>query len=276
MWLRLDDTFDSAMTGLSDGALRLHLHGLLHCARQLTDGHIPATCLRALAWHLTPDQLTTALSELAGLWEQTPTGYYITTYLQSNPSRQQADELRQRRRIAGHYGGVAKALAHATPDARANATADAKPSPSPSPFPFLSRYPSLSQDAGAINNPSNHDRLHYVFTRYAGRPPSAAELDTLHARITNPSLFADVLHAWRAMRYNPATLSGILDWYDAGCVPPQIQSKLPKRTRERWEKNLIDTPKVCPICYGLPCTCPDDHAEMETTPNGHEPEPQPA
>lgn len=80
---------------LSNGAFRLHVSGILHCARWLTDGRIVADAL--------PDLMrgyrSAYLAELtdAGLWrELTPDLLYeIHDYLEWNDSRDRVEARRE-------------------------------------------------------------------------------------------------------------------------------------------------------------------------------------
>lgn len=98
-WLRLSDDFADRPEILAVGAPAAWLHttALLYCARHLTDGHLTQAVARRLAVDVgDPDQLARALIQ-AGLWQRTPTGYYLPEYLAHNPSRADVEALRTRK-----------------------------------------------------------------------------------------------------------------------------------------------------------------------------------
>lgn len=84
MWLRLDDTMDEheKIEALSDAAYRAHMRGLHYCARQLSDGFVPAKRTPAEI-----EELTMAPRQGSPLWEPCAGGWMIHDYLAYNPSR---------------------------------------------------------------------------------------------------------------------------------------------------------------------------------------------
>ena len=131
-WAKLDDLFpeNEKVSGLNDGAFRLHIHALCYAARNLTDGRIPYSAKRGLGGTIS------RISELldAGLWEVHEGGWVIHDYLEYNPSREQVQAQRQKKADAGRKGGEATALAGAV--ARATPSGKA-PVPVPSPTPTV-------------------------------------------------------------------------------------------------------------------------------------------
>lgn len=97
-WAKLDDQFveHHRISRLSDKAFRLHVAGICHAARKLTDGHIStidARVLRALT-----RTSTRHVEELldAGVWTANGgDGWEIRDYLDYNPS---AEEVKERRK----------------------------------------------------------------------------------------------------------------------------------------------------------------------------------
>lgn len=92
-WVRIDDLFpeDPKITGLSDRAFRVWLEGLAYCARQLSDGHIPASSVKTIrGTRKSVDELVNA-----GLWQQNGTGYVVQNYLKFNPSKAQVEARRE-------------------------------------------------------------------------------------------------------------------------------------------------------------------------------------
>jgi hypothetical protein len=96
-WAKLDDEFveHPRISPLSDKAFRLHVAGICHAARKLTDGHISRTDARIL------QALTKArgrhIDELldAGVWTENGDGWVIRDYLDYNPSAVKVKERRK-------------------------------------------------------------------------------------------------------------------------------------------------------------------------------------
>lgn len=98
-----DDNFADhpKIAGLSDAGFRLHVAGILHCNRHLTDGLIPADEVPRLVRRFR----RSALAELSdrGLW--CPVGadaYEIHDFLQWNLSRAAVIKRRKDASIAAH------------------------------------------------------------------------------------------------------------------------------------------------------------------------------
>lgn len=99
-WVKISDTFaeDPRLESAGPEALVLHVAGLCYCARQLTDGRVPARAARRL-WSL--DDVDAALEALVreGMWERLEDGSYrIVEYLSDQPSAEDVLEQRPRRR----------------------------------------------------------------------------------------------------------------------------------------------------------------------------------
>ena len=79
---------------LSHGAFRLHVSGILHCARWLTDGRIPADVLPDLMRRYQASYLDELLT--LGLWREIAPGllYEIHDYLEWNDSRARVEARR--------------------------------------------------------------------------------------------------------------------------------------------------------------------------------------
>lgn len=101
-YLLIDDGFseNQKITTLSDKAFRLHVHALVYCARNLTDGLISELALRLLTPNSTISRPIRVVKDLvkAGLWDETEGGWQIHDYLHYNPSRLQMEEKRARAR----------------------------------------------------------------------------------------------------------------------------------------------------------------------------------
>lgn len=95
-YLNLDDNFSDhpKVDALSDGAFRLHVAGLLHCAKHLTDGVIE----RARVPRLIPTYKTRLLTELldASLWLPRADDLEIHDYLDWNKSKAWWTEKREK------------------------------------------------------------------------------------------------------------------------------------------------------------------------------------
>jgi len=167
-WLKLDDAFADhpKVDGLSDGAFRLHVAGLLYASRHLTDGEIPT---RAVP-RLTPAFETGHLDEVvdAGLWHEHDDRFALHDFLEWNPSAAEAKARRKARAEAGRKGGIASgrtrssgssssneanAEANARADARADRRTPSRPVPSrpsssssPPPTPASSTAPALEEE----------------------------------------------------------------------------------------------------------------------------------
>ena len=97
-WAKLDDEFveHPRISPLSDKAFRLHVAGICHAARKLTDGHISPTDARILL-ALTKTRRR-HIDELldAGVWTENGNGWVIRDYLDYNPSSETVKERRRK------------------------------------------------------------------------------------------------------------------------------------------------------------------------------------
>ena len=100
-WVRLSDTFadDPRLEEAGPEAFVVHVAGLCYCARQLTDGRIPARAAHRL-WSVR--DIGSAIEALVkvGVWTATDGGYAIAGYLDEQPDtatvRHQQDLKRAR------------------------------------------------------------------------------------------------------------------------------------------------------------------------------------
>lgn len=108
-WARLDDRFGEhpKVVALSDVAFRVHVMAICYCARNLTDGFVPAGAARLMG--ATPKTLR-ALVE-AGLWAHACGGYRIHDYLDYNPSKAEVEDAAAKRSEAARIAGNASAEA---------------------------------------------------------------------------------------------------------------------------------------------------------------------
>lgn len=105
-WVRIDDVFPEHPKVLALGddyerGVALHIRGLCYCARNLTDGHVPARMFREDA------EIRTRLVEV-GMWHEVEGGFVIHDYLDYNPSKAEALALSESRRAAGKAGADAR------------------------------------------------------------------------------------------------------------------------------------------------------------------------
>lgn len=108
-FLLVDDCMDThpKIEQLSDRAYRLHMAGLQHCARNLTDGLVSAPTIRGLKARLKASKKH--LDELvdSGCWEPYRGGsFLILAYLEYNPSKAEVERKRSDRAAAGRLGGL--------------------------------------------------------------------------------------------------------------------------------------------------------------------------
>lgn len=142
-WIRLDDQFPDHPKVVEAGPLAswLYVCGIGYCNRLLTDGFIPSGQVRKLADVDNAGDLAQRLVAV-GLWDETEGGYLVHDYLDYQPSREKALELREKRAEAGSRGGKQKA-SNLLADSQANAIAKSKQNSTPYP----SRTHPLSSNA---------------------------------------------------------------------------------------------------------------------------------
>lgn len=93
-YLNLDDNFADhpKVDRLSDGAFRLHVAGLCHAAKHLTDGVIPADRPPRLIPRFKPQYVTELVTQ--GLWVERDGVYELHDYLDWNKSKAWWDKKR--------------------------------------------------------------------------------------------------------------------------------------------------------------------------------------
>ncbi len=164
-WVRLDDSFTDhpKVDGLSDAAFRLHVAGLCHSARFLTDGFVAASRVDRLVRRYKP--ALTAELVAAGAWDARPEGWQIHDYTEWNPDAATVRDVQAKRATAGSKGGTKKAsnrLANATAGAKANAVAKRKQTSSTNPSYIETPTESLEKSASADEKPCRRvARLHW-------------------------------------------------------------------------------------------------------------------
>lgn len=94
-WVKLDDHFPDhpKVESLSDGAFRLHVSGMCHAARHLSDGRIRPGRVSRLMDGYKPRYLDELLT--AGVWERNGTGYLIHDFTEWNKTKQWWDSKRE-------------------------------------------------------------------------------------------------------------------------------------------------------------------------------------
>lgn len=131
-WVKINDTMPEDPRWESDKCgpigLALHLAGLAYCARQLTDGHIPAGMPRRLLDIEDSGEVINALIA-HGWWKQSDNvGYEIVDYLTDQPS---AERVREQQTLRAERQ---KRWLDKKRDASQDASRDAAPAP-PRPAP---------------------------------------------------------------------------------------------------------------------------------------------
>lgn len=126
---------------LSNELYRLYDASLHYCARELTDGHVPANRISPLTpkpatkqqiealvvrrlWHRLPDICSSCLN-WRKVREAGPLprgGYVVHDYLEFNPSRVQWERLQERRRMGGQKGASIRYGAGSTNDSTHSST----------------------------------------------------------------------------------------------------------------------------------------------------------
>ncbi len=167
-WVKLDDAIldNRKIAKVGPLGFALHVAGIVHCGRNLSDGFVTyGAARRLLDTQFVPDDerlevwtaaVTSGMSGddaetmiervlkwicAAGLWTEVPGGYEIHDYLAYNPSREQVLAERAKKQAAGRAGGQASAQARAQADAEAPAQAESKPVPVPVPVPVSEPKP---------------------------------------------------------------------------------------------------------------------------------------
>ena len=111
-FLLVDDCMDThpKIEALSDRAYRLHMAGLQHCARNLTDGLVSATTIRGLKARLKASKKHFDELVDSGCWVPYRNGsFVISSYLDYNPSKAEVERKRSDRAAAGRLGGLRSA-----------------------------------------------------------------------------------------------------------------------------------------------------------------------
>lgn len=146
-WVKLDDQFPDhpKVDGLSDGAFRLHVSGLCHAGRYLTDGHIPKDRPSRLMANYRPKFLKELID--SGLWLQTPDGYMIHAFTEFNKTKAWWEEKRAKdaQRLADWR--ARNAVGNAVTSEVSNEGGNARPVPVPVPGGSLVAFPSQSSSA---------------------------------------------------------------------------------------------------------------------------------
>lgn len=106
-YLLVDDCMDThpKVETLSDRAYRLHMAGLHHCARNLTDGFVSEVTVRGIKARLRAQQKHFDELMDAGCWAPYRGGYVIENYLDWNRSKAEVERQREDRAAAGRLGG---------------------------------------------------------------------------------------------------------------------------------------------------------------------------
>ena len=115
-FLLVDDCMDThpKIEQLSDRAYRLHMAGLQHCARNMTDGLVSAPTIRGLKARLKASKKHFDELVDSGCWQPYRNGsFVILSYLEYNPSKAEVERKRSDRAAAGRLGGLRSGEARA-------------------------------------------------------------------------------------------------------------------------------------------------------------------
>lgn len=114
--IALDDNIEDhpKFVSLSDAAFALWIRCIGYCRRNLTDGYVPEQAARA---RVRSGKAAAVIQELLSppeglpngnpLWVRVPGGYRVHDYLDWNPSKEDVEEIREKKRAAAARGGQA-------------------------------------------------------------------------------------------------------------------------------------------------------------------------
>lgn len=160
-WARLDDQFpwSRKVRRLTDAAFRLHVTGIVSCARDLTDGHVTPDDLDEFPPMRGADKRLSELIE-RGVWHerghdcpkcpQPPvTCWYIHDYLDHNPSKAEVDAAKEKQRERQRNSRMRRAGVH---DGDGDVTRDSRVTDAG--VTRESQSPSLTRPVPSRPNPS--------------------------------------------------------------------------------------------------------------------------
>jgi len=105
-WVKVDEGMpeNPKIIGLGPAVKWAHVEAICYCARNMTDGRVPAAAARRMA-------TATGIRQLveAGLWERDGSDYIVHDYLEYNPSRAEVMEQRAQAQAIRSAGGRARA-----------------------------------------------------------------------------------------------------------------------------------------------------------------------
>ena len=95
-WIKLDDQFPDhpKVDSLSHGAFRLHVAGMCHAGRYLSDGLIETSRVPRLIHGYRPSMLKELID--VGLWHPVEGGWEINDFVEWNKSKAWWDEKRRK------------------------------------------------------------------------------------------------------------------------------------------------------------------------------------
>lgn len=135
--------------GLSDRAYRLHMAGLQHCARTLSDGLVSEPTIRGLKASLKASKKHVDELVDSGCWQPYRDGsFVVVNYLDWNPSKAEVERKRSDRAASGRLGGLRSGQSR-----RANAEATAEAFASKQPLELLLEpHPIPSHSSSALTS----------------------------------------------------------------------------------------------------------------------------
>ena len=137
-WVKLDDRFpdNPKIAPLSDRAFVAYVTSVCYCARELTDGFIPAKTARMYAGK------ASAVKELTPhLWEPCAGGFNVHDFLEYNPPRSHVLAVKQTRSEAGSKGAANRWQSAKQNEGQTDGKSDAPLPVSPSSVPVAPENP---------------------------------------------------------------------------------------------------------------------------------------
>ena len=188
-WARIDDKFldNPKVRKAGKEATYLYVSGLVYSSNQLTEGYISdeALGLGAYKGFIKNERTHAATLVECELWDRIEGGYQIHDYLEYNPTKEQIEEARAKKAVAGSKGAQArwqndgKTIASAIATASKNDGKTMAPSCdtdgiNPShPIPILNPLKEPTNQSSSIAEKGDDDDLFRAFETIAAVTPQA-------------------------------------------------------------------------------------------------------
>lgn len=223
VWARIDDKLHghakTEMAGTE--AMGLWVIALSYCSDYLTDGHITRQRVERLAGSR-GEELAARLV-MAGFWEPTATGWVFRDFAEYNPTRDEVEAERERRRAVSRAGGKASGKARAAKAARS--TIDIPEISVESNRTVGSAVPEATEPEG---EPESNRPVHFRFAPGSGRSASLPE-HPIPIPIPIPIAAAadpDLRTGAREPAHTPAREAELAGWDDD---PWEVDAKPPSQ-----------------------------------------------